>query len=78
MSRFILLASLAALCSCSTTPEESGLFSASDNVLVEQRRELYIDSNNMRRGRRVCEYRDGSTVTVEGGYNCPAVYPEDE
>lgn len=77
MSRLALLALVLALFSCSSTPVGSGLYSDTDNILVDRKRETYIDANASRRGRMLCTYRDGSTLTVLGGYNCPPVYPDE-
>lgn len=77
MSRLVLLAMVLALVSCSSTPDTSGLYSDSDNVLTKRTRETYVDANNSRRGRKLCTYRDGSTLRVEASYNCPPVYPDE-
>lgn len=77
MLRLMLPASALTLVSCAITPEQSGLYGEGDNVLTDRKRETYIDANNSRRGRTVCEYRDGSTLTVEAAYNCPPVFPEE-
>ena len=78
MSRLVLLALVSALFSCSSVTDKSGLYSETDNVLTDRGREMYFDSNNSRRGRIVCTYKDGSFLKVEAGYTCPAVYPDQD
>lgn len=78
MSRLVFLALVSALSSCSTAPDNSGLFNASDNLLTERSREMYYDANNSRRARTVCTYSDGNTLKVEGGFNCPSVFPDED
>ena len=78
MSRLVFLAMVSALFSCSTAPDQSGLFSDSDNLLTERTREMYYDGNNSRRARTVCTYSDGSILKVEGGFNCPSVFPDED
>ena len=78
MLRLALLALVPALFSCSSFTERSGLYSDSDILLTDRSFEIYTDANNSRRRRTICEYSDGSTLTVEAGYNCPRVYPGEE
>lgn len=75
MLRYILMAMVPALFSCSSFTEQSGLYSDSDILLTDRSFEIYFDANNSRRRRTICEYSDGSTFKVEAGYNCPRVYP---
>jgi hypothetical protein len=76
MLRLVLLALVMALFSCASAPDESGLYSDTDNVLIERSREMYFDANNSRRGRTVCTYKEGNTLRVEAGYTCPPVFPD--
>ena len=78
MSRLVLLALVSVLFSCASAPDQSGLYSDTDNVLTERSREMYYDGNNSRRGRTVCTYKEGNTLKVEAGYTCPPVFPDED
>lgn len=79
MHRLVYLALVAALVSCSSFTDKNGLY-REDQILLEDRSyELYFDANNSRRRRTICHYNDGSTLTVERGYNyCPPVFPQED